>query len=304
MRRDVFLSVGATYTSEQEEFVQGLETLLRDLGLNPRCLGRTEWSDEQPLLAIRRMMEDCHGVVVLAFERTRIEAGREKPGSANETVLSRCSLPTVWNQIEASMAYALDKPLLVLCAKDLRVEGLLEGRYDWYVQRIDMELEATNTREFRGVLEAWKTRLGANATGRRLQALDPGKLSLAELLGALRPGQARIAAAAVFAVVAGISAGSFWLGQHLSLQDDNRGSTEPLETARPARESAGGGRLPALPDRSRSPLDTFGCAARRERSCFDFELDPDGGDDSLSRCRGMLTSYPLSRTPTAPVRPA
>lgn len=220
MRRDVFLSVGATYTSQQEEFVQGLESLLRDLGLNPRCLGRTEWSDEQPLLAIRRMMENCHGVVVLAFERTRIEAGREKPGSANETVLGRCSLPTVWNQIEASMAYALDKPLLVLCAKGLRVEGLLEGRYDWYVQRIDMELEATNTREFRGVLEAWKSRLGANATGRRLQALDPGKLSLAELLGTLRPGQARIAAAAVFAVVAGISAGSFWLGQHLSLQGD------------------------------------------------------------------------------------
>src|SRR3984893_8042985 len=56
----------------------------------------------------------CYGAVVLAFERTRIELGVSRPGAKSEKVLKDVRLPTVWNQIEAAMAYTSGLPLLVL----------------------------------------------------------------------------------------------------------------------------------------------------------------------------------------------
>ena len=55
-----------------------------------------------------------------------------KPEGAN--LLENEGLPTVWNQIEAAMAYTLGRPLLVIVEDGLVSEGLLEGKYDWIVQ--------------------------------------------------------------------------------------------------------------------------------------------------------------------------
>lgn len=148
MSLDVFISVGRTSTPQQEAFVRAIEDHLRANGLIPRALGRSDWSSEQPLKFVQQLMRECAGTVIIAFERIHIAKGTEKRGSGEEKALEDAKIPTVWNQIEAGMAYERRHPLLVLVEDDLREEGLLERGYDWWVQRLPLSANALHTPEF------------------------------------------------------------------------------------------------------------------------------------------------------------
>ncbi len=159
MTIDVFISVGRTATPEQEAFVSAVEAYLQENGLNPRALGRSDFSSLQPLKFIEQVMNECSGTVVLAFERIHVVEGVELDGSEDEKPLVNAKVPTVWNQIEAAMAYVLKQPLLVIVEKGLRNEGLLEFGYDWYVQWVKIDPAIVEGREFMGVFEDWKKRV-------------------------------------------------------------------------------------------------------------------------------------------------
>lgn len=158
---DVFLSFGRTSTPEQEAFVSAIEQYLHQNGLTPRAIGRSEFSSLQPLKFIEQVMRQCSGTVVLAFERVHIEQGIERQGSEDEAPIRYQKLPTVWNQIEAAMAYVLGHPLLVIVEKGLRNEGLLEFGYDWFVQWVKIDPSIVQSREFIGVFADWKKRVMA-----------------------------------------------------------------------------------------------------------------------------------------------
>lgn len=159
MAIDVFMSVGRTSTAAQEEFVSEIEQYLRDSGLTPRTVGRTDFSSLQPLKSIKQLMNQCAGTVVIAFERIHIQEGLERRGSGTEKLIRNESLPTVWNQIEAGMAYVLGHPLLVIVEQGLRSEGLLETGYDWYIQWVDTDVSIVNDQEFAEIFADWKKRV-------------------------------------------------------------------------------------------------------------------------------------------------
>jgi len=159
MEKKIFLSVGRTSTKEQEDFVKAVEDLFRSNGLVPQTLGRTYWSSIQPLKAVDDLMRQCCGTAIVAFERIHIEKGIERRGCAEEHSLEYIALPTVWNQIEAAMAYTLGHPLLVIIEKGLRSEGLLEYGYDWYVNYVNLSDLDLNEKNFHGVFVDWKNRI-------------------------------------------------------------------------------------------------------------------------------------------------
>lgn len=158
---DVFLSVGRTSTPQQEEFVKEVQAMLRAEGLNPRTVGRTDFTSEKPLKTILEVMQNCQGTVVIAFERLHIDHGTELAGGVNASVLENVSLPTVWNQIEAAMAYALGHPLLAIAESRLRDEGFLENGYDWFVEWVDLDISSLTERNFAESIKAWKKRMEA-----------------------------------------------------------------------------------------------------------------------------------------------
>lgn len=159
MEKKIFLSVGRTCTKEQEEFVGAVEDFLRHHGLIPQTVGRTYFSSTQPLKTVDDLLRQCCGAVIIALERVFITSGTEKRGSPDEITLENATLPTVWNQIEAAMAYALGHPLLVIVEHGLRSEGLLERGYDWFVNWVNVNPEELVAREFQGVFMDWKRRV-------------------------------------------------------------------------------------------------------------------------------------------------
>ena len=139
-------------------------------GLVPQALGRNYWSSKQPLTAIDELMASCSGAAILAFERLQVVQAVEKRGGPAERHLADFALPTVWNQVEAAMAYTRGLPLLVLVDETLRSEGLLETGYDWYVKSVRFGTPITADKEFLGVFADWQARVAAFATTRQPQA--------------------------------------------------------------------------------------------------------------------------------------
>ena len=65
MEQKIFLSVGRTYTQQQEEFVSSLEEFMRSQGIIPQTVGRTYFSSQQPLVAVAELMRQCSGTLVV-----------------------------------------------------------------------------------------------------------------------------------------------------------------------------------------------------------------------------------------------
>ncbi|MEI5673202.1 MULTISPECIES: hypothetical protein [unclassified Nocardioides] len=165
MGSDVFLSVGRTSSVEQEAVIKALEQALRTTGVAPRTVGRTDFSSAAPLKQIEKVLDECHGTVVLALERMSVEKAVARRGSPDESAISQIRLPTVWNHIEAAMSYRQGLPLLMIVERGLLPEGLLEPSYDWYVQTIAPDPAAFQTNEFRAVLADWVKKVEAHAAG-------------------------------------------------------------------------------------------------------------------------------------------
>jgi hypothetical protein len=153
---NVFLSVGHAFTDAQEKFISSIESHLQQNGLRPRTVGRNEFSYKQPLLLVDELMDRSAGALVVALERLSVETGFERRGTPEQSVVTNIAIATPWNQIEAAFAYAKRLPLLVIREHKVRPEGLLEGRYDWYVHATDLDTSFLTTMEFNGTFDSWQ----------------------------------------------------------------------------------------------------------------------------------------------------
>lgn len=207
---DVFVSVGGTATERQESFVRAVEDRLRSEGMVPHTVGRNTFSTDAPLRTVTKLMGRCSGTVVIALERSYFPSGVEKRGGAAEAPLTEVRLPTPWNHIEAAMSYARGLPLMVIVERGLKSEGLLEHGYDWYVQSVTPEPEALNSTEFNGVLASWKRKM-SEISKQTVSPKTPAELTIAELLGGLKPVQLW----SVLMALAALVAGAFALGGKL-----------------------------------------------------------------------------------------
>lgn len=156
MTINVFLSVGRPFTDAQENFIFSVENYLRENKLRPRTVGRNEFTHKQPLRLVDELMRKSAGAIVIALERIQIRDGNELGGPPAGKIIRNESIPTPWNQIEAAFAYARRLPILVIRQDTVRAEGLLEGRYDWYVHSTELDPKFLRATEFTGTFESWK----------------------------------------------------------------------------------------------------------------------------------------------------
>lgn len=213
MTHDVFLSVGKFATPDQEAFIEAVEQILRDNGLVPR---RAEFSSIQPLRKIEEIMAECEGTVIIAFERLNFPKGLELRGGEFEVELENITLPTVWNQVEAAMAYTFRHPLLVICERSLRAEGLLEKGFDWYIQPIDINEAEVNSREFRGIFDDWKQRVEKHQRKDIENSyVNFENITIGQFIKSLGPTQAWSILTAIVGSLSAIAGFAFFLGSRL-----------------------------------------------------------------------------------------
>lgn len=109
----VFVSRPTAVNAEQRSFCDALVDVLAREGLLARTLGVTDYPALAPLAEVLALMKQCSGALVLGLRQLHVESGELKAGSSAAAKVSDLYLSTPWNQIEAGMAVALERPLLV-----------------------------------------------------------------------------------------------------------------------------------------------------------------------------------------------
>jgi hypothetical protein len=131
MKINIFLSHPKPINQAQKQFIDDLSAVLADpYQLACNTLGKDSYSMEAPLTAIRQLMMECNGVLVVAFRRYWVEKGNEAHQCDLEGVkckeLSETWMTSPWCHIEAAMGFQLGMPIMVLRESGVLADGLLD----------------------------------------------------------------------------------------------------------------------------------------------------------------------------------
>lgn len=211
----IFLSVGSTYNEQQESFVSTFEAFLGQNGCERLTVGRGSFFASQPIVAARELMQSADGVVVIAFTRQTIKKAIDKPGSGKEKEIKNRNYPTVWNQLEAAMAFGLTLPLLVIIEEGLYQEAMLKDRMEYRTLVTKLDNNFFSSEEFRGIFADWK-RMAENRIKEIEGHLDVKKLTIGKLIKELSPDQFWKVGVALFSLLASIATAAYWVGKSLN----------------------------------------------------------------------------------------
>lgn len=161
----IFLSRPTSVNAEQGAFCEALVEVLAEEGLRARTLGVTDYPGLAPLAEVLGLMRQCSGALALGLRQLRVDTGEIKEGSPGAAPVSGLRLPTPWNQIEAGIAFALERPLLV--AREQGVEGGVFdiGSSDRFIHKFELQSAWLEAPQFRQPFEAWVADVRAFAAG-------------------------------------------------------------------------------------------------------------------------------------------
>lgn len=215
MEPKVFISVGSNATEKQQDATRVVFSVLRSAGLSPCQMGKNEWSFEQPLKAVRRVIGECDGIAVIAFSRYEFKQGTEQTNSGKRALVD-VRMPTVWNQIEAAMAYTKNLPLLVIAEHGLKTDGLLEDRYDWAIYWTDFDPRDFHSKRFAAWVGTWKNAVFEHARLRPIQdvseRLDPSNVTVGTYLRQLTVPQLWALLSAITGVLIAVATVGYLIG--------------------------------------------------------------------------------------------
>jgi len=122
MKIPVFVSSPTKLNPDQEKSRNVIISILDELQLEPRALGRSDYPKDVPLKEVYVIAKHCHGGIILGYEQFHATAGKWKKGTTEEkkvTKSSSVSFPTPWNQLEAGILFGLRLPLLIFRESDV-----------------------------------------------------------------------------------------------------------------------------------------------------------------------------------------
>ena len=96
--------------------------LLEDAGFKANTIGKSEVPLRSPFEDVRRLMKKCQCTIVLGLPQIFMHSGTLK----HHPIEAHLTLPTEWNQIEATMSLMLDLPTLVLRHKTVASRGIFD----------------------------------------------------------------------------------------------------------------------------------------------------------------------------------
>lgn len=140
-----------------EEKLSAFYQLLEDTGFKANTIGKSQTPLRSPFEDVRRLMRKCQCTIVLGLPQIFMHSGTVK----QEPIQANLTLPTEWNQIEATMALMLDLPTLVLLHKTVASRGIFDrGAANVFVHGFDV-MEADWVHEVRPALASLRSDIGS-----------------------------------------------------------------------------------------------------------------------------------------------
>jgi hypothetical protein len=163
-RLDVFLSCPTTASFEGTQFLEQLMRLLESQAMRARTVGVTEFHNAAPLAAVREVMAECHGAVVVGLAQMLVHRGIAKVDTDESDRVRDMYLPTPWNQIEAGMAVAYGLPLMLIRESRVASTGIFDSSVgDRFVHQAVVSAEWLTSQPFLQVLREFATEVTSHA---------------------------------------------------------------------------------------------------------------------------------------------
>lgn len=117
-----------------EQRLSDFYQLLEDSDFKVNTIGKSQAPLKSPFEDVRNLMMHCQCTIVLGLPQIFMHSGNIK----NNQISSNLTLPTEWNQIEATMSLMLNLPTLVLLHKTVAARGIFErGAANIFVHEFD-----------------------------------------------------------------------------------------------------------------------------------------------------------------------
>ena len=159
----IFFSYAKPFNAKQELFISNLNKHLITNDFTPRTLGVTDYSITAPLVKIKNMMSECYGLLSIAFRRVYVENGTGKPGcklaNQEEYPISKKWITSPYCQIEPSMAFQIDMPILIFRETGVIADGILEnGVVGAYMPEFDLDSidKYFSSLQWKQIFDEWK----------------------------------------------------------------------------------------------------------------------------------------------------
>jgi hypothetical protein len=120
----VFLSCPSCYSKDFQILITQISQSLAALGADLVTFPPHEYGAGAPLDEVKQRIAACDAVIILGIPQLVVIDGVWRSGTEVECAISKISLATPWNHIEAGIAAALDKPILII--RDKVIEGVFE----------------------------------------------------------------------------------------------------------------------------------------------------------------------------------
>ena len=159
MKIPIFLSSPTALNPTQEASRKVIVDLLKELNLEPRALGRSDYPAELPLREVLVIAKHCAGGIILGFNQFSAAGGTYKAGTkAERTTSDTVMFPTPWNHLEAGILFSLGRPLMVF-----KEPGISGGVFDHGVTDVfvnEMPSSTTKKASLREAMLKWRDRVG------------------------------------------------------------------------------------------------------------------------------------------------
>lgn len=167
--KDIFLSRPTWVGQEFEKGLDAFTNILKSYEINPRTLGVSDYPEGTPLDEVISIMDQCVGAIILGYPQIEVKEGILKGNTINSSVI----LATEWNHIEASLAYAKKRPLLVIHHKGVQRGIFDRGAISKFLYEVDLS-DSTwfSTEQIIGAITDWKSKLSETILDRNLSSAE------------------------------------------------------------------------------------------------------------------------------------
>jgi len=208
----VYISQGP-YTDLHRSMCDKLADTLKISGCDPVTVGANAYGIKSTIEQVRDHMDTCAGAVIIAFRRFHLNQASEKPDSPDEKPVDGRYLPSVWNQLEAAMAYGRDLPLLIIIENGVHDEGMLSEKTGYKPIIADLDMRFLNSEQFMKTMEDWLGRVESRGHDRKVNASD---LTLVNIFRSLSIKQWWAVAGAFATILSSVAAVAYKIGEALA----------------------------------------------------------------------------------------
>ncbi len=134
----VFISRPGILDIRQLQIVEMIKATITSQGIKYVELERADYEAANVISKLNIDIEQCMGVIVFGFRALYIKEGEYRMGTDDHRLISCSFVSTPWNQIEAGIGIAQEKPTLLIHESDVN-DGLFDSMVqDSLIQRIEL----------------------------------------------------------------------------------------------------------------------------------------------------------------------